>query len=182
MSKALRLILIAMLGCVLQTNIVQYIRIAGVAPDMMIAILVAITSYCGLSGSFCTAAIMVMFYDASVGYVMALNLIGYVMIALATCASRMILNEKLKKWKHKSFLIMMMLAFFFTLTREVLYVGYLYLIGAEMGAMTVIRMFLCAGYTALMVIPAILMVRFIMNWHPIKNKKKQPDIEEPKRN
>ena len=40
MSRALRLALVAIIACVLQTNFVRYIRIAGVAPDILIVILV----------------------------------------------------------------------------------------------------------------------------------------------
>ena len=54
MSRALRLMLVAILACVMQTNLVGYIRIAGVAPDIMIAALVLLTSYTGSYGGFCT--------------------------------------------------------------------------------------------------------------------------------
>ena len=80
MSKALRLFALSIVGCVLQTNVAHHIQIAGVTPDLMIAILVALTSFSSMSGCFCTAALMIMFYDSSVGYVMALKPISYVMI------------------------------------------------------------------------------------------------------
>ena len=34
-SKALRLILVAVLACVAQTTLVGYLRVAGVAPDLV---------------------------------------------------------------------------------------------------------------------------------------------------
>ena len=97
MSKAIRLFAIAIIGCVLQTNLVQYIQIADIAPDLMIAFLVVLTSHCGFSGCLCTAALMIMFYDASVGYVMALNPVTYVLIALGAMAMRAFFNTKLVK-------------------------------------------------------------------------------------
>ena len=53
MSKTLRLILLSLLTCVAQTTLVRYIRIGGVVPDVMIAMLVALTSICGSYGGFC---------------------------------------------------------------------------------------------------------------------------------
>lgn len=179
MSKALRLFLIAIFGCVLQTVVAQHIRIANVTPDIMIAMIVALTSFCGLSGCFCTGALMIMFYDASVGYVMALNPVAYILIALAAAALRMIFNARLSKWKHKSFLIIMVICFFLTLCREIAYAAYLFLIGAELSLMTLVRMFLCAGYTTLLTIPCIYLIRAVMKWHPFRRKKTDPEIDEP---
>ena len=43
LSRILKLCLMTILACVCQTNLSQYIRIAGVAPDMLIVILVLIS-------------------------------------------------------------------------------------------------------------------------------------------
>ena len=48
MSKTLKLVLAAIVACLCQTNLVQFIRIAGVAPDMLIVFLVLLTSYTGI--------------------------------------------------------------------------------------------------------------------------------------
>lgn len=172
MSKSLRLLALSILGCILQTNIAGYIQFAGVTPDLMIAIIVALTSFCSMSGCFCTTALMIMFYDASVGYVMALNPIMYILVALAASGLRAFFDTQMKKWKHKSFLIIIIITFALVLFREIAYVCYLYLIGAEMGIITVVRMFLCAGYSALLSIPCIYLIRFIMNWHPLPRWKR----------
>jgi len=103
---------------------------------------------------------------------MALNPIAYVLVALAACALRTILNARLIKLKHKSFLIIVLICFVLVLCREIAYVGYLYLIGAQMSFITVLRMILCAAYTAALAIPCILMIRFIMNWHPFAANKR----------
>jgi len=176
LSRALRLFAIAMIGCLLQTNVLQHIRIADAAPDFMIAITVALTSFCGLSGIFCTAALMVLFYDASVGYVMALNPVFYILIALGAFALRAIFNEFLSKWKHKSFLIVMVISFSLTVFREIAYIGYLFLIGAKFNLVVFFRLFLSAGYTALITIPCLLFIRALLNWHPFKKKKVVDDF------
>ena len=98
MSKALRLFILAIIGCIVQTNAAQYIQIADVTPDLMIAIIVALTSFSSMNGCFCTAALMIMFYDASVGYVMALNPIMYILIALAASGLRSVFHARLSKW------------------------------------------------------------------------------------
>lgn len=171
MSKTLRLVLVAMLACVCQTTLVGYIRIAGVAPDLMVVFLVLITSYTGAYGGFCTGALASLFYDASVGYVLAINMVAYTFIGWASPLLREVLGRKLRKLKHKSYLEMILICFFFTLARELLYVGYLFLIGAEQGFVTVLRMLLCSAYSALMILPASLVIRPIMAWHPKPRKK-----------
>lgn len=179
MSKALRLFAIAVIGCILQTTLAQYIRIADIAPDFMIALIVVLTSHCGLSGVFCTSALMIMFYDASVGYIMALNPISYILIGLAASALRLVLNAKLVKWKHKSFLIIMLICFFLTLCREIVYAVYLFLIGSQWSLMTLVRLLLSCTYTAAITIPCIYLVRGIIGWHLFKNRNKNTkDIDE----
>lgn len=176
MSKTLRLLLIAVVACVLQTNLSGYIRIAGVAPDLMIAMLVAATTYCGAYGGFCLGSITAMFYDASVGYVLVINLVAYTFIGWAAPLMREFFGRVLRKLKHKSYLEMLIVAFLLTLIREVLYIGYLFLIGAEQSMVTLLRLILCSAYTALMIFPCSLLIKKIMNWHPIKLRKKHEDL------
>lgn len=162
MTRLLKLSLIAVLACMCQTNLTQYIRIAGVAPDMIIVFLVLITSYTGAYGGFCTASLTSMLYDASVGYVLAINLVGYTFIGWAAPMIRSGLNRKLKMLKHKSYLVMMLICFILTLMRETLYVGYLFLIGSEQSLITLMRALLCCGYSALMILPTSWVVRKVM--------------------
>lgn len=177
MSKALRLVVVAIVACVCQTNFSGYLRIASIAPDLMIAFLVAVTTYSGAYGGFCVGSLIAMFYDASVGYVLALNLVAYTFIGWAAPLLRAALDNKLKKLKHKSYLEMLLICFFLTLAREVAYIGYLFLIGAEQGMVTVMRALLCSGYSALMVLPASFVLRPIMSWHP-RFRKRGGDLKE----
>ena len=62
MSKVLKLCFVAILACVCQTNLSQVLRIAGVAPDLLIVFLVLLTSYTGAYGGFCTGALTAMRY------------------------------------------------------------------------------------------------------------------------
>ncbi|MGN0997542.1 MAG: hypothetical protein ACI4PG_11595 [Candidatus Ventricola sp.] len=174
MSKTLKLMLVAILACLFQTNFVQYIRIAGVAPDMLIVFLVLLTTYTGTYGGFCVGSLMAMLYDASVGYVLALNLAGYTFIGWAAPMLRGFLDKRLRKLKHKSVMVTMIICFFLTLLREILYIGYLFLIGSEQSVITVLRALLCAGYSALMILPAGFLLRRIMRWH-LPQRRKQAD-------
>ena len=81
MSLTIKLIISAIAACICQTNLVEHIRIAGVAPDMLIVFLVLLTSYTGAYGGFCTGALLSMLYDASVGYVLAINMVAYTLSA-----------------------------------------------------------------------------------------------------
>lgn len=177
MSRALRLMLVAVIACLFQTNFVRYIRIAGVAPDILIVVLVLLTSYTGSYGGFCTGSVMALLYDASVGYVLAINLIGYTFIGYIAPRLRKFLDDKLKRLKHKSDLVMTLICFFLVLMREVLYIGYLFLIGSEQTLMTLIRALLCAGYSALLVTPGMFLLKPIMNRQTRKHRN-QDLIEE----
>ena len=179
MSRALRLMLVAVIACVLQTNFVGYIRLAGVAPDLMIVALVLLTSYTGSYGGFCTGSVMALFYDASVGYVLAINLIAYAFVGYFAPLMRKVLDEKMRKIKHKSDLVMTLICFFLTLVREVLYIGYLFLIGSEQSMMTIVRALLCAGYTALLIAPGDFLLRPLMK-KKISFRKKSDFVEEEK--
>ena len=166
-----------MLACVCQTNLAQYIRIAGVAPEMLIVVLVVLSSYTGAYGGFCTGALTAMFYDASVGYVLAINMVAYAFIGWAAPMLRVFLNRKLKNLKHKSVLVMMLICFFLTLMREVLYIGYMFLIGSEQSLITLVRALLCSGYSALMILPGVFVISRVMHWH-LPMKKKHSDLNE----
>lgn len=180
MSRTLKLVFAAILACICQTNFVQYFRIAGVAPDMLIVFLVLLTSYTGPYGGFCTGCVLAMLYDASIGYVLAINLVAYPFIGWAAPMIRHYLYQKklMKIMKHKSFLVMMLICFFLTLIREILYIGYLFLIGSEQSFITLIRALLCSGYSALMIIPGFFVLHRIMRWH-LPSRKRKPDFEEP---
>lgn len=168
MSRALRIAATAFLACICQTNLASNIRIAGVAPDLLIVFLVLLTGYTGSYGGFCAGSVMAMLYDASVGYVLAINLVAYTFIGWAAPLLRHALDQKLRRIKHKSYLELMLICFFLTLMRETLYVGYLFLIGSEQSMMTVARMLLCSAYSALLIIPGSMIIRFMMTFHPGK--------------
>ncbi len=181
MSKTLRLILLSILTCVAQTTLVRYIRIGGVAPDVMIAMLVALTSFCGSYGGFCVGSLTAMLYDASVGHVLAINLVCYTFIGWAAPLLRKSLEQALRRLRHKSFLVLFGIGFFLTLLRELVDVGYLFLIGSELGMTTLLRSMLCCVYSAVMVFPAAFCVRKIMTWKPkLLRKKKDEDFLDDK--
>lgn len=179
LSRALKLFFISMLACVCQTNLSQSIRIAGVAPDLLVVFLVLISSYTSAYGGFCTGALTAMFYDASVGYVLAINMVAYTFIGWAGAMLRGFLNKKFRKLKHKSYLIMMLICFFLTAMREILYIGYLFLIGSEQSMVTIVRALLCSAYSALLIIPGVPIVRKIMRFKLLgRKKRKQEDLRE----
>ena len=45
MSRAIRIVVTVFLACICQTDLVKYIRIAGIAPDMLTVFLVLLTGY-----------------------------------------------------------------------------------------------------------------------------------------
>ncbi len=166
MSKTLRLLTASVLTVVVQTTLVQYIRIMGVVPDMMIALLTAVTTYCGPYGGFCVAAVMALFYDASVGYVMAINLVSYVLVGVLAPMLRRQLNKNLHIPRFGNALILMIIGFLMTISREMVDIGYLFIIGSDMGLTTILRALLCSAYTAVMTLPVSFLLKRLMGWHP----------------
>ena len=154
----------------------KYIRIAGVAPDMMVIFLVLLAANeVSAYGGFCAGSLLAMLYDASVGYVLAINLVCYTFIGWA---APMLWNVKSKlKLKHEKYLKMVCICFLLVLMREIVYVGYLFLIGAEQSMVTVLRALLCSAYSAVMVLPCSLIQNKIMNFH-IVSKQKGGDLAE----
>lgn len=178
MSRAIKLALLPIVACIFQTNLARLFRFAGVAPDMIIVFLVVLTSYTGAYGGLCLGALTAMFYDASVGYVLAINLVAYTLIGWSSVMMRGFLDEKLQKLKHKSVLVMMLICFSLTLMREILYIGYLFLIGSDQSVITLLRALICAAYSALLVIPGSLLLRKFMNWRPFKRRTKEDLVDE----
>lgn len=179
----LRLLAVTLAACVIQTTLVKYIRIASIAPDLLITFLVAVSTYGGSRTGFCVGSLMAMFYDASVGYVLGINLFGYTFIGWAAPPMRLAIRRFLRKLKHKSYLEMIVVCFILTAAKETINVGYLFLIGADQNYMALLRLLFCAAYTSVMVIPVAFLLRWFMNWHPIRWKKKEEeeDVTEPYR-
>ena len=169
-KRAIRIVITVILACICQTDLVKYIRIATIAPDMLTVFLVLLTGYTGAYGGFCAGSLLAMLYDASVGYVLAINLVCYTFIGWASPMLRRAMNVKLRKVKHKSYLELMLICFFLTLMREIVYIGYLFLIGAEQSMVTILRALLCAAYSSAMILPGSFVVHKIMSVHPFKRK------------
>ena len=165
MSRAIRIVITVILACICQTDLVKYIRIATIAPDMLTVFLVLLTGYTGAYGGFCAGSLLAMLYDASVGYVLAINLVCYTFIGWASPMLRRAMNVKLRKVKHKSYLELMLICL-----REIVYIGYLFLIGAEQSMVTILRALLCAAYSSAMILPGSFVVHKIMSIHPFKRK------------
>ena len=165
MSRAIRIVITVILACICQTDLVKYIRIATIAPDMLTVFLVLLTGYTGAYGGFCAGSLLAMLYD-----VLAINLVCYTFIGWASPMLRRAMNVKLRKVKHKSYLELMLICFFLTLMREIVYIGYLFLIGAEQSMATILRALLCAAYSSAMILPGSFVVHKIMSVHPFKRK------------
>lgn len=155
MTKTLKLFAAVLIACLLQTEIAKYMRLFEIAPDFMILFLVLISEEVGPFGGFCAGSLMSMFYDASVGYVLAINLVIYTFIGYAAPLLRNRMAKMLHRIKHRRALVLAILVFFLTFLREMLYIGYLFLIGAQQGKVTIIRLFIACIYNALLVIPLI---------------------------
>ena len=121
---------------------------------------------------------MALLYDASVGYVLAINLVGYTFIGYIASKLRVAFDQKLRKLKHKSDLVMTLICFLLVLVREVLDVGYLFLIGSEQSMVTLLRALFCALYSAVLITPCSFLLRPVMTGHLHVRKKKSDLIED----
>ena len=162
MTRALKILAITVLAVLCQTNLSSFLRLQSIAPDLMIAALVTLGFHYGTYGGFCAGAIMGLLYDAAVGYVLALNIIIYTFIGYAAPAGKALLQNRFGKRRYHRWLQAMALGFAMTLIREFTDIGYLFLIGAQQGLVTLLRMVLCCGYTAVWTLPVLLAVDRIL--------------------
>ncbi len=154
MTRALKILALVLLACLLQTNLARAVRVMGVAPDFMIAMLAALAWHLGTYGGFCAGALMGLLYDASVGYVLALNLVSYTGAGYFCPFIRQRFSGARKQWTRR-LLLLLGTAFGMTMAKEIIDVGYLFLIGAEVGLSSIVRAVLCASLTAAASLPAL---------------------------
>lgn len=166
MSKSLRLLAAAVFAVVLQTTCAQYFRVLGIAPDLILVLLVAATDYCGAYGGYCLGAVSSLLYDASVGYVLAVNIVTYTLIGLVAPLMRGFMDRLTRKLKHKSYFELSVICFTMTAVREIVYIGYLFIIGSEQSVTTLVRMLLACVYGAAAVLPGAYLLRKWMAWSP----------------
>ena len=166
MSKALRLLAAAILAVVAQTTLAQYLRVWGVAPDLILVLLVAATDYCGPNGGYCLGAVTSMLYDASVGYVLAINMVSYTLIGLVAPLMRGFMDRLTRKLRHKRYFELAVICFLLTAAREIVYIGYLFIIGSEQSMTTLLRMLLACGYGAAATLPGAYLLGRFMAWTP----------------
>lgn len=177
MTRFLKLFFFSLLVCVLQTEVARYFRIFTVAPDFMIIFLVLLTDEYGLFGGFVAGALVGLFYDTTTGYAPAINLVIYTFIGYISALIRGGLNNAFRKMKHKRFLEYAIITFSMTMVREFVYIGYLFLVGAEQGYVTFFRMFVCVILTTVLVIPAAAAVDLFRRTRQRRKEMRKKDAE-----
>ncbi len=177
MTRALKLFFLCVLVCVIQTEVVKYIRVFTIAPDCMILFLALLTDDFGTFGGFVAGSLVGLFYDSTIGYVPAVNLVVYTFIGYISAAIRGGLDNAFRKIKHKRFLEFMIITFSMTVVREIIYIGYLFLVGAEQGTVTFFRMFVCVIYTTILVVPVAVVVDLYKNSKLRRKKMREKDAE-----
>ena len=162
MTRALKILAVVIAAVLCQTNLSALVRLQSIAPDFMIAALVALAFHYGTYGGFCAGAVMGLLYDSAVGYVLALNIIIYTFIGYAAPAGKALLQGKVPVRRRRKWLEALILGFIMTMIREITDIGYLFLIGAQQGFVTLVRMLMCSAYTAVWTIPTLILVdRFL---------------------
>ena len=79
--------------------------------------------------------------------------------------------------KHKRFLEYAIITFSMTMVREFVYIGYLFLVGAEQGYVTFFRMFVCVILTTVLVIPAAAAVDLFRRTRQRRKEMRKKDAE-----
>ena len=147
MTRALKILAVVIAAVLCQTNLSALVRLQSIAPDFMIAALVALAFHYGTYGGFCAGAVMGLLYDSAVGYVLALNIIIYTFIGYAAPAGKALLQGKVPVRRRRKWLEALILGFIMTMIR---------------GFVTLVRMLMCSAYTAVWTIPTLILVdRFL---------------------
>ena len=172
MSKVIKTLLVIYLACLFQTNVVKYLAVFQVAPDFMIATLVALCAYQEVYGGICSGMLMGMLYDSTLGYVLALNLIAYSLIGYAAPKMRTFMEQKTRLFPGRGMLLLCVICLLLTAAREMLYLGYLFLIGGELGASSLVRFTISCLLTTLWLVPISLFLRVL--FHPTSQPRMTP--------
>lgn len=173
MSRAIRIVMTVILACICQTDLCEVHPNRGCSTGYDDGFSGSADGYTGAYGGFCAGSVMALLYDASVGYVLAINLVCYTFIGWAAPMLRHAMNKQLHRVKHKSYFELIVICFFLVLVREGVYIGYLFLIGAEQSIVTILRALLCSAYSAVMILPCSLIQNKIMSVHIIRKKKNE---------
>lgn len=158
MTRILKLAAVIYLTVLVQTNLADLLRVSGVAPDFMIAALAALAPFYGWMGGVSAGALMSMLYDAAVGYALALDLILYSVLGYFSPLMLAGFRSRVRTFSHFHSLPAMAMAFFMTAIREIADIGYLFLIGAEQGLVTLLRALIACTLTALVTLPVNLII------------------------
>ena len=111
MTRALKILAVVIAAVLCQTNLSALVRLQSIAPDFMIAALVALAFHYGTYGGFCAGAVMGLLYDSAVGYVLALNIIIYTFIGYAAPAGKALLQGKVPVRRRRKWLEALILGF-----------------------------------------------------------------------
>ena len=161
MTKFLKICLVVFLSVLCQTNLSGYLRFDSIAPDLMIAALVALTDFQTSYGGICCGMVVGMLYDSTVGYVVALDLIAYTAIGYFTPLLRKFLSDRIPPFALQKPAVMGILCFIMTMLREFFDLGYLFLIGAEQSLVSLRRMLICCVITTILLIPVYFLVHLL---------------------
>ena len=155
MTRLLKLVAIIFIASLCQTNLASLLRIHGVAPDFMLAVLAALAAHYGWMGCMCSALLMAMLYDSTVGYIVALNIVVYGVLGYFSPMLFHGIRNALPKPAQLSKRLIALFAttVIITFVRELFDIGYLFLVGAEFGLHTAIRGILCCLLTAVLSLP-----------------------------
>ena len=159
MTRALKILAVVLAACLVQTNLAGAFRFQGVAPDFMIAALVAMSEVYGTYGGICSGMLMGLLYDSTVGYALALDLIAYAAVGYFAPMMYGRLVHPQNTVRRRRLPVMAGICFIMAMTREIADIGYLFLIGAEQGWITVFRALIGAGMTTLAFFPSVFLVR-----------------------
>jgi cell shape-determining protein MreD len=166
LTRVLKILLCLILVCTLQTTLVRFIAINRISPDLIVCWLVVMSETYGPFGGFCSGAVASMLYDANVGYIMAVNLvvgtaIGYFCTLLVPYFRKVFRKSKIASW-----LAMMLTAFISCIIKDIVNIGYLFLIGStlldlENLPVTLLRLAVSSLYSVMMILPLGLLRRRI---------------------
>ena len=109
-------------------------------------------------GGLTAGALMAMLYDASVGYALALDLILYGILGYFSPLMYEGLLARTRRFSRFRSLPLMLMAWLMSAIREIADIGYLFLIGAEQGLVTLVRALIACTLTALVTLPVNLIV------------------------
>lgn len=176
MKRIGKLFIVVFVAFILQTSVFTKLRMSSTQPDILSVMLACLSAFTGTYGSFCAGSISGLLMNASVGHVMALYIVLYPLMGYGSAKMRPAFTfvfKRLLKGKIAftlKYVVNIVICILIVALRESVFVVYMFLNGVEISYLHIIRVLQCIVYSAVLTIPAYLIIQRFLSSKNVKSE------------